>query len=60
MLHIFAGMDGETFEVTTNKGKNAYLKLAPTEHPVANFDPRPSYSRGWDKVDGVWQHTAYR
>lgn len=53
-LHIFGGE--ETFEVTTNKPRNAYLKLKPTNIPIDGFLPRPSYSEGWENKDGLWSY----
>lgn len=54
VLHIFG--NGTTHEVTTNKNKNAFLKLDPTDIPVDGFDPRPSYSDGWVKNNGTWDY----
>lgn len=55
-LHVFAG-EGETFEVTTNKNKNAFMRLRQTEHTIAGLEPRESRSTGWFVQNGVWQYS---
>ena len=58
--NVFCFGEGETFDVTRNDFKVAYLKLFEdeTKTPIGDMEPRPSHKNGWRRDGKVWRYSG--